>query len=168
MRIQLWINLLFISAALATLPSCGHVEVKDTTIWSYVGDVEVSPGVRVAALGSHTNFIKQERMNIDQWIDFLSATDKHGPAICVSSRDYAIQKTNLEQACYKANCSFEAKEKIEEITTRMGKHLAKVKSMRKRSVELQSLDDFELDAVEFDPETINEVENEKIETIPSY
>lgn len=158
-----WINLLCISSAAVMLLSCGSVEVKDTTIWSYIGDVEIEPGVHVAALGSHTNFIKRERMNIDQWIDFLSATDKHGPAICVSSRDYAIQKTNLEQACYKANCSHETQAKIEEITTHMGKHLSKVKSLRKRGVEFRALDAEPFDAVEFDPETITEVENEKIE-----
>jgi hypothetical protein len=140
------------------LLSCGGVEVKDSTIWSYLGDVEIAPGVHVAALGSHTNFLKQERMNIDQWIDFLTATDKHGPAICTSSRDYAIQKTNLEQACYKANCSYETQKVITDITARMGKHLARVKALTKRNIQLQSLDDdIENIITEFDPETITEV-----------
>lgn len=118
------ISLLFIACA-PLLSGCGGVEVKDTTVWSYLGQ-EIEG---VAALGSHTNFQKRETKTLDEWIDFLSPSDKHGPAICMTSEDYAKQKTALEQACVKSNCSLEQKKEIEARTIRIDKHIRKVKAL---------------------------------------
>lgn len=120
MRIKLWTTLLCISAALC-LPSCGGVKVRDTTIWSYVGDVDDTDTV---AIGSHTNFVQRERMNIDQWVEFMAK-----PAICLSLDDYVKQKTAIDQACAKVKCSYEDKKNIAAIVTRVQNHAKGIKKI---------------------------------------
>ena len=139
------IKWLSISSAILFLSGCAQIEVKDTTIWSYVGENASRPGV--VALGSHTIFDKQEEKTIDEWIDFLLAQSERpdpknpdatlppkGPAICISSDDYTIQKTVLDQACAAAHCTYEQKKILEKISN----HIERVNAWEQLEKQTQS------------------------------
>jgi hypothetical protein len=74
-------------------------------------------------------------MTIDQWVDFLSATPDHGPALCNSSGDYTEGKTELEQACAKAGCTYEEKKVLSDVSARIDRHIYIVKTIKRRQLE---------------------------------
>lgn len=69
-------------------------------------------------------------MNIDQFIDFLSAkidnpatkeVESKGAALCMASESYMRYKTALEQLCVRAGafCTYEDKKLISEVSKRV-------------------------------------------------
>lgn len=77
----------------------------------------------VAALCQNTNNDGHRRMNLDQWIDFLYAQPERpdpdhpgktlpakGPAIALSSEDWARNETAIAQLCIHGKCTYEEKQ----------------------------------------------------------
>ena len=83
-----------------------------------VAPVEGIPGI--AAIAQETNTDKTTRLTIDEWLDFLYAQlerpdpkdptntlPEKGPAICMSSEDWAKNETAIAQLCVKGKCTYE-------------------------------------------------------------
>lgn len=62
-----------------------------------------------------------EEMTAEQFVEYLEPTEKRGPALCLSTEDYARLKTAIEQLCYKAGsgCTKEVKKEIQTVASRM-------------------------------------------------
>lgn len=128
MRTKLSTIWLYIIAAFI-LHSCQTLPVKDITVWSFIGEGADPSRPTIAALGSHSNFVKHEYMTLDEWVNFLAASEKEkrGPAICISAADFNKQKTVVDQACKKVNCSYEQQKAIENLE----QHVATSNSFKK-------------------------------------
>lgn len=107
------------------LSGCGHVQVHDTVIWSFIGEGKDPDNPMAAAIGSHTNFKKHEYMTLDEWITFIQGTPTIAPSVCLSSRDYTLQKTALDGACEQTTCTYEEQEALQNI----GEHMRLIKKI---------------------------------------
>jgi hypothetical protein len=59
-------------------------------------------------------------MTLDEFIEFLEPQNERGPAICLSSEDFASLKTTLEQACAKIKgCAKETELQMNEVQGRI-------------------------------------------------
>lgn len=130
--------LLKISCAAALLSSCA------TTI----PDIEVCvptdafPGV--AALCQHTNSDRHRRLTPPELVDMIYARPaipdprnpgkmlpEKGPAMIVSSEDYAKNDAALAKLCVKAPCSYEVKKEFEDAQMRMKNLIKEAKDGKK-------------------------------------
>lgn len=108
-------------AAALSLSSCA------TTIPNIeaVSPIEIPGLPQVAASGQFTNSDDQRLLNHDAWFDFLYAQPERpdpahpgqtlpakGPAVCVSSIDWAKNETAIAQLCIHGKCSYEQKQAV--------------------------------------------------------
>lgn len=64
---------------------------------------------------------KTEEITAQQFVEFLQAGKDRGPALCMSTADFADLQIALEQACKKLGkvCSKEVKEQIKAVAKRL-------------------------------------------------
>lgn len=80
----------------------------------------------VAAFGQYTNTDVHRNLTVDEFFDFLYAQPERpdpfhpgqvlpakGPAVCMSSVDWASNETALAQLCIQGKCSYEQKKALE-------------------------------------------------------
>ena len=93
-----------------------------------VSGVQNVPGV--AALAQRTNTDARRRLTLDEWLDFLYAQPERpdpanhggvlpakGPAVCLSSVDWARNETALADLCARGSCSYEQVKALERMRT---------------------------------------------------
>ena len=119
----------FTTSCVAALLSSCATTIPDIEVCVPTEDF---PGI--AALCQNTNSDSHRRLTPPQFIDFLYAQPERpdpenpgkklpekGPAMFVSSRDYASNEGALAKLCQKAPCSYEQKKDIEEAQARVRK-----------------------------------------------
>lgn len=95
--------------------ACNKVEVPNTRWCSSIGIH--------GALCQDSNTLDNSKLGIDEFIYFLEAqeddkttpeNESKGPALCISSNDFAKLKTAVEQLCHKLGnkCTYEDKQMI--------------------------------------------------------
>ncbi len=112
-------RLFLISCAAALFHSCA------TTIPSIEACAPTGDGLEVAALCQDTNDDGHRRMNLNQWFDFIYAQPERpdpdhpgqmlpakGPAIAVSSEDWAANEAAIAQLCIRGKCTYAQKRSV--------------------------------------------------------
>ncbi len=73
------------------------------------------------AICAHTLSDVTEDLTLPQFMEFLEPAETHGPAICVSTEDFAKLQAALEQACSKLKCSKDTTDQIKNASIRLSK-----------------------------------------------
>lgn len=74
------------------------------------------------AICAHTLSDETEDMDLAHWLEFLEPQVDRGPALCVSTEDFAALQIALEKACTKLGpaCTKEQKKAMEKLAGRVG------------------------------------------------
>lgn len=100
------------SLTLLLISSCASITLPDTELCGIKGQLQHG------MMCSTTVSKKERELSFDQAIDFLHATESHGPALCQSSEDWTKLKNTIEAACVLLGkrCKKKLKKNIKELS----------------------------------------------------